>query len=320
MRSFSAILLAVVMALSLCFFTGCKKDEEPKAGSFYLYYKETSAMNLHPVEGFFDQELSFEDRVSSVFSKLRTSERRASYVPAIPESIQILSATLADTSLIFDFNASYSSMSTPEELLMRAAVVKTFTQMPEVSTVEFRVEGQPLVLSNGTLAGTMKSSDFKDIFGSGLNAYTETRITLFFADETGTKLKQTVRELYYSNQISLEQCAIQQLIAGPSSETEGYAVLPSSLKMNSITVRDGVCHVDFSTDILTQSPPLPADVIIFSVVNTLTGIPGVTSVRISINTRSDVVFMDTVDLSQLLYRNLDIIENSAIAPATTEAP
>ena len=98
-------------------------------------------------------------------------------------------------------------------------------------------------------------------------------------------------------------------------------MLPPTLKINSLTVREGVCHVDLSTDILTQSLPLPAETIIFSIVDTLTELSGVTSVRISIDSRSDVFFMDTVDLSRLLYRNLDYIENAAVsAPSETAVP
>ena len=204
---------------------------------------------------------------------------------------------------------------------MRAAVVKTFTQIPQVSTVEFRIEGQPLVLSAGMIPGPMKSADFKDIFGSGLNAYTEARIVLYFANESGDRLHRSVRDLYYSNQISLEQCAIQQLITGPLSESEGLAVLPNTLKVNSVAVRDGVCYVDFGADFLSQAVQIDPEIIIFSIVDTLTEIPEVTSVRISVDSNAEVSFKDTVDLSQLLYRNLDFIENSVnTAVPATAAP
>ncbi len=309
MKRFSALFAAFLMVLGVMSATACKKNEEPRTGAFYLYYKDVSAMNLYPVEGFFDVDLSFEDRVAAVFHKLREPDSR-SYLSAIPEKVQILSATLVESSLVFDFSATYNSMSTYEEILMRAAVVKTFNQIPQVSTVEFRVEGQPLVLYTGSIPGPMKSSDFKDIFGSGLNAYTEARIVLYFANESGEKLHRVIRELHYSSQISLEQCVIQQLINGPQSETEGLSVLPNSLKLNSVAVRDGVCYVDFGADFLTQAVPLNAEIIIFSIVDTLTEIPEVTSVRISVDSNVEVFFMDTVDLSQLLYRNLDFIETS----------
>ena len=315
MKRFYSLLIAVLMVFCVLSVTGCRKNEEPKTGVFYLYYKDVSAMNLYPVEGYLDEDLRFEDRVAAVFQKLCEPDKR-SYMSPIPEKVQILSATLSENRLIFDFSSSYNTVSAQEEILMRAAVVKTFTQIPEVSTVEFRVEGQPLVLSSGTIPGAMKSSDFKDIFGSGLNAYTETRVVLYFANESGDRLRRTARELYYSNQISVEQCAIQQLITGPQTEAEGLPVLPNTLKINSVTVRDGVCYVDFGADFLSQAVPVNAEIIIFSIVDTLTEIPEVTSVRISVDSNADVSFKDTVDLSQLLYRNLDFIETSTNMPVT----
>ncbi|MBR3437820.1 MAG: GerMN domain-containing protein [Lachnospiraceae bacterium] len=310
---FAALFLLAVMISG----TGCGKKEEPKAGVFYLYYKDVSSMNLYPVEGFFDADLRFEDRVSAVFGKLRESSNRSSYVSAVPEHITILSASLLENNLVFDFGASYNNMTQPEEILMRAAVVKTFTQVPEVSTVEFRVEGQPLVLVRGMIPGAMKSSDFKDVFGSGLNAYTESRVVLYFANESGDKLRRVVREMYFSNQLSPEQCVLQQLIAGPAAEAEGFAVLPNTLKVNSVMVREGVCHMDFGSDFLSQTMTLPAEIIIFSIVDSMTEIAEVTSVRITVDSNSEIHFMDTVDLSTLLYRNLDYIE-SYQPPAVTE--
>ena len=319
-RIFSLILSVLLMALCMSS-AGCGKKEEPKTGAFYIYYKDVSSMNLHPVEGFFDEDYRFEDRISAIFGKLRESNNRSSYLSPVPEHIQILSASLSENNLIFDFAASYSSMLQNEEVLMRAAVVKTFTQIPEVSTVEFRVEGQPLVLPMGTIPGAMKSSDFKDVFGTGLNAYTEARVVLYFANETGEKLKRTVREVYYSNQYSVEQCVLQQLIAGPASETEGFPVLPAACKINSVTVRDGVCHIDFGADFISQKMTLPAEIIIFSIVDSLTEISEVTSVRITVDSNSEIFFMDTVDLSQLLYRNLDFIETGInTLPSETAAP
>ena len=317
MKRFLAIVLSMLLLAALMVNSGCAKNKEPQTGVFYIYYKEVSSMNLYPVESELDNELSFEDRVSAVFTKLRESNNRSSYLSAIPTEVQILSATLLENNLIFDFSSDYSSMNQSEEILMRAAVVKTFTQIPEVSTVEFRVEGQPLVLPQGAIPGPMKSSDFKDVFGSGLNAYSEARIVLYFANESGDRLKSTVREIYYSNQISLEQCVLTQLIAGPKTEEEGFPVLRSTQKLNSVTVRDGVCHVDFGIDFLSQTMPLPAETIIFSIVDTLTEISEVTSVRITVDSNSEVFFMDTVDLSQLLYRDLDFIETS-ITPAASE--
>lgn len=311
---FLSLILAAMSILS-----GCGGNREPQEGAFYLYYKDVSSMSLHPVEGFFDDDLGFEERVAAVFGKLRESGSHGSYRSAIPENIQILSATLLENNLVFDFNNSYHSMVSSEEVLMRAAVVKTFTQMKEVSTVEFHVEGQPLILSRGTIPGAMRSADFKDVFGSGLNAYTETRVVLYYCNETGDKLRRTVRELYYSNQISVEQFAVQQLIAGPNSAQEGLPVLPANLKVNFVTVRDGICHVDFGSDFLTQAMPLPAELIVFSIVDTLTEMSEVTGVRISVDSRSEVFFMDTVDLSQLLYRNLEFIETSQVQQSSESA-
>ncbi|MBP5294952.1 MAG: GerMN domain-containing protein [Lachnospiraceae bacterium] len=320
-KRFRMLMLVLLLILLPVFSAGCAKNEEPKAGAFYIYYKDVSSMNLHPVEGVFDDELGFEDRVSAVFGKMRESSKRSNYLSAIPEKIQILSATLLENNLIFDFSSEYYSLNKYEEILMRAAIVKTFTQIPEVSTVEFRVERQPLVLPQGTIPGAMKSSDFKDVFGLGLNAYTEARVVLYFAGESGDKIRRTVREIYYSNQISIEQCVLQQLIAGPKGEEEGFPVLRNSQKLNSVTVRDGVCHIDFGVDFVSQTMTLPAETIIFAIVDSLTEIPEVTSVRITVDSNSEVFFMDTVDLSKPLYRNLDFIENPQNAPVTeTAAP
>jgi len=130
---------------------------------------------------------------------------------------------------------------------------------------------------------------------------------LYFANEDGTALQPVYREVVYNSNISMERLAVEQLLKGPNTDI-AFATLNPDAKLNSITVRDGVCYVDFDTSFLTQPNNVTSEVAIYSLVNTLVNITEVNKVQISINGETNVTFMENMNLSTMFERNLDIVQ------------
>ena len=55
------------------------------------------------------------------------------------------------------------------EILVRAGIVKVFTQLQSVSGVTFEVEGEPLLDSNGEEVGTLGKDSFIENEGRNIN-------------------------------------------------------------------------------------------------------------------------------------------------------
>lgn len=289
----------------LLFLAACGRREEIPDSGFYLYFREQSQRTLHPVAADLSEGLPLEMQISSVWEQLTDVTGGLGYISAVPDEVKLLSFDLQGKELILNFSASYAEMSDVTEVLFRAAVVRTYTQFSGVNSVQFLVEGNPLFLPDGTLAGSMHGQDFVDVIGSGLNAYTRAEVTLYFADESGELLIPSVREGAYRNSYTVEQYVVRCLLAGPESEEEGYRTLPEDLRLLSARTQNGICYVSFSEELLNETLPVPPAAAVYSVVNSLTELPGIHSVQLSVNGESNIVLMNEIALDQPLKRDLN---------------
>lgn len=307
LKKLTALLMAVFMLFGT---TACRSREMTlEDGKFYVYFRSQNRRELYPVEGVVDLTLPMDTLISSVYSHMVSGADESDYTSAVSSDAVLNGFVMEEENLILNFSASYLDITPMEETLMRAAMVNTFTQINGISTVEIRVEGQPLTRHDGTYVGLMKASDFSDVLGNGLNAYTRTSVNVYFANETGEFLKKSTLDIAYDNSNAPEQYVTSLILAGPSDEAYGYAVFPADTKMVSVVTKDNICHVDLSGSFVnsTNSPVLP-EVTIYALVNSLTELPGIASVQITINGSAAVQYMDQIDLSQPLKRNLDLVE------------
>ena len=99
----------------------------------------------------------------------------------------------------------YKKLSPSSEVLVRAAIVRTMTQLEGISYVSVTVGGEALTDSLGNVVGPMTADLFIDNAGNEINAYEKTRLLLYFTNEDGERLigVQT-KPVVYSSNISME--------------------------------------------------------------------------------------------------------------------
>ncbi len=309
-KSVRAWVGALAMLLSLSFIlSGCRQTEEFDTSAFYVYCRKNATNDIYPVRA----ELNLSDQsnqniISSIWAFMCTDMQETDYQSAVPANVEVKSMMLEDYNLAFNFTEAYRNIPTREELLFRAAVVKTFSQLQFVNTVEFYVEGQPMMLSDGTVVGPQSGSSYVDLLGRGLNSYEKREIVLYFASSDGSRLYSETVNLTYNTNFPIEQYIVSKLLQGPSASANAHKPIADNTKLLSISTKDGICHVDFNQAFLEGVPGISPEVTIYSIVNSLTEVSEITSVRISVNGSSNVLFKDQVDLSKNFVRNLDYIE------------
>ena len=214
---------------------------------------------------------------------------------------------LSGSSLTLYLSTEYHNLDTTVALLLRAAVVKTLTQIPAVNDVTFYVGDIPMTDSSGNLIGALSADSFVENPGGQINYTAETTLSLYFADETGTKLVKEVQNVYYITSIAMEKLVVERLIAGP--ETEGYkATVPSGTKIISVTTLDGTCYVNLNDGFLVQDYEVAEDVVIYSIVDSLFALNnGISAVQITVNGESNIVYREAISLNQNFTRNTDLI-------------
>ena len=145
-------------------------------------------------------------------------------------------------------------------------------------------------------------------------------LTLYFANKEGNGLVKEECEVHYSSNISLDKLVMTKLIEGPEN-SELQATLPSGTKIVMISVADGICYVNldetFKND---QNNKIMEQIVLYSIVNSLTELPDVQKVQLSINGDSSGNLRFNYSLSELYERDDSLIvsSNADVVQLSTE--
>lgn len=244
--------------------------------------------------------------VKELWEAMKAPADSAHLSTAVRKEINIINISLRDEVLSVYFTDSYSKLAIEDEVMFRAAYVKTVTQIQGVKYVNFYINEQPLQDALGNPVGIMLASDFMDDIGSGIYR-TWVELSVYYGNSNADKLVPEKITIGYGKDASVERVVIEQLIKGPGEENH-IRTVPAALTLLSAVTKDGVCYVDFDSVLTDEVLPVSPVMTIYSIVNSLCELSNVNKVQISVKGSSNILFRDSIDLSQPLERSLDIIE------------
>ena len=194
--------------------------------------------------------------------------------------------------LTVDFSEKFKE----SEALAVYAVIKTFSQLPEVSAVKVTANGTD-ILNSGFIAGNDINLESDDDCALTLH--------LYFADREKQKLCGEYRKINILGTQQIEQYIVSELIKGP--KTKGHErLLPKNTDIVSVETTDGTCYVNFKKSVSSKAS---RELMIYSIVNSLTERSGVDCVQFLIDgKKSDTG--GTPDISAPLYRNEKLIDSN----------
>lgn len=299
-------ILCCILSLTMVFtLTGCKEQEEKK-GEYQIYYMNLDMSKLVPEE-YDSTGAEGEALIEELLEKLQSAPDSSKLRQTIPTNVEVKSFNLNGAYLYIDFSEEYKALKPEEEILVRAAIVKTMVQAAGCSLVAFTIDSEPLHTHDGTLVGSMSGDSFVENPGKQINSSVETTLTLYFASKDGTKLVKETRNVHYSTNISMEKLVMEQLIEGPK-RSNTLSTVPSSAKLITVSVVDGVCYVNMSDSFKTQNAEVNEEIVLYSIVNSLTELQGVTKVQISINGSTEGKLRYTYDLSKMYERDMKYLK------------
>ncbi len=300
-------LFAGLFFLFTVMLTACEDERQADDGKYYeIYYvnaDETKILNREYVTETQDNK----DLLEEMLVQLSTQPEKREYTAPLANGFEVVSYTLDNGLLTMNFDEHYRNIKGTKEVLVRAAIVRTLVQLPEVERVSFTVQGEQLVDSNGVAIGTMSSDTFIENAGNEINAYEKANLNLYFANESGDMLvEEHQRNVVYNSNISLEKLVVEKLLEGP--QTEGvYPTINPATKIVSVTVKDGICYVNLSEDFLSQPYNVTSDVTLYSITNSLVELPNVNRVQIAVNGETDISYRENISLNTVFERNLDLL-------------
>lgn len=306
-RKMRAVALLLGCLLLTGIFAGCGKKEETPANTVSVYYINKEETKITAVEKEPEGD-TLSKQAEWGISQLKENPVELSLRSPI-SGFTINSWNVKDDQLVLDMSVEYKKLSPSSEVLVRAAIVRTMTQLEGISYVSVTVGGEALTDSLGNVVGPMTADLFIDNAGNEINAYEKTRLLLYFTNESGERLigVQT-KPVVYSSNISMEKLVVERLIAGPDAENEElYPVINPATKVLGVTVKDGTCYVNLNNGFLTQTYNVSAEVQIYSIVNSLVELSNINKVQIAVNGNTNMIFREKISLSNVFDRNLDLV-------------
>ncbi len=305
MKKFNYLVLLMLLLLLMALIAGCKsKSSSSEEEIFELYYLDKDSNRLETVEYNF-VNVTKENQVREALEAMNM--QRNGVVVAKPENVKLVKQEIIDNTVYLTFDNTYNAMDNISEIFVRASIVLTLTQIEDIDYVGIYVNEQPLKDALGYTVGNMKSSDFVDKIGNTINNYDVTTITLYFANKSGNKLTSEIYEGIYPSNETLERFVVEKLINGPRS-SDNYRTLPVGTQVLSVNTKDGICYVNLDGAFVDKITSVKADVMVYSIVNSLVELSYINKVQISIDGETDFNLYGKISLNQLFARNLALLE------------
>lgn len=298
-------ILSMLLIFVLLFTLGGCNNENRKEGEYQIYYLNMDKTKLVS-ESYDSTGAEGEELLMELLEQLKMAPNNSKLRQTIPSNVEINGISISGSYLFIDFNEKYKEMSPTEEVLVRAGIVRTLMQTNVCSVVAFTINSEPLLSHDGTLVGTMSADSFVENPGKQINSSVETTLTLYFANADGTALVKETRNVHYSSNISMEKLIMEQLIEGPKS-TSRLGTIPAGTTLISVSQVDGVCYVNLSESFRTQSATVPEEITLYSIVNSLSELPGVTKVQLAINGSTEGYVKYNFELAKMYEKNMDLV-------------
>lgn len=290
------------MFLVSLFLCSCGENQsDVQDGKIILYQVEEDGSGLKKT--LYEVQAEYEDTIGIVEELLDKYK-----------NVDIRDFQIKEKQMSLYFSKAYKNLHGIEEVLQRAAIVKTLCQVEGVEYVEFFVEDTSLLI-DGELVGVMSSLSFLDSIG-GDGDTQDKYVTLYFSDNSGMEMKEVNSKLTHDMTVPLARLLVQQLLEGPEeledvNTSDLKQTIPDGTTLNSLTIRDNVCYVDFSREFQNIQTEIKSEIVIYSIVNTLCELSDVNKVQFTIDGEQKETYGDTKKFNIPFERNLDLVSGGS---------
>ncbi|MCI9385611.1 MAG: GerMN domain-containing protein [Lachnospiraceae bacterium] len=299
----------VIACLMMILTDGCSKTEE-KGTPVDISYLNKNETKLVTETHYFESE-DTKERIVEVLTLLCSVPDNKELKATLTTGINIITYSYDGEQVIVSLGEKYRELPKTTEVLTRAALVRSLTNIPGVRYVMITVNGESLTDLSGNAIGIMTADMFVDNAGTQVETVeSKVNLRLYFANESGDGLITVNRELTHNADVSnvpMEKLVVEQLISGPANDKSYPTISPGTKLINS-TVKDGVCYLTFDSTLITAVNNVTTDVTIYSIVNSLVELSNINKVQIAIEGNKDGKFRDKYELSTVFERNLSLVE------------
>lgn len=301
---FLGMLLVIVLS------AGCGSRDKERGTPVDISYLNKNETKL-VTETHYLQSDDTKEKIVEVLTLLCQMPDNKELKATLPTGINVITYSYDGEQVIVSLGEKYRELSKTTEVLTRAALVRSLTNISGVSYVMITINGESLTDMSGNAIGIMTADMFVDNAGTQVETADSTvNLRLYFANASGDGLIAVNRELVHNadaSNIPMEKLVVEQLISGPASG-DSYPTISPGTKLINSTVKDGVCYLTFDATLTTVVNNVTTDVTIYSIVNSLVELSNINKVQIFIENNKGGKFRDKYDLSTVFERNLSLVE------------
>lgn len=308
MKKLLSAIKNLIVIVGLLLLTGCSGN--PFSGNaemekdIYIYFPSKDGMSLE-MEPAAEYAADGEDEIGWLISELEKTPEDINLKRVLGDDVSLLKYELREGQLLLYFDEAYELMPKTDEVLFRSSVVKTLSQAKGVEGISFFVQDNPIKTLDGELVGVMNADTFVDSSKDSMGNYYRADVNLYFAAADGKSLVVEKRAVVYPTNVALEKMIVEQLIAGPKDSSH-LPTLSSDRKINSVTVKEGICYVDLTDPIIDVTQFVAENISVYSIVDSLTELDYINKVQISVDGNQNRTLRGTMDLDTIYERKLDV--------------
>lgn len=304
----------LLLALVLIFSTSCGKKlnttlENTEEISVYFVNVVDGKLSTEQVVINTEEINTNEKKLKVAIEAIQKGPQATNLLPVLIDNVTIKDVELKEESTKVHLSKEYENLSVQKQMVLRASVVRTLTDLPFISSVEFIIEQEPLTGIDGEVIGPIFKDDIVLVQPDPKPPTKIQNITLYFFHNEKEGLVAENRQIQVNNNVPLERYILEELIKGPQNENY-IRTIPEETKINDVKTKDGVCQVDLSIEFKSKHSGGSAAELytIYSIVNSLTeSSPKVKKVAFLIDGKKQIEFKGHLDLSILFERDESLI-------------
>lgn len=308
-KSLKRISLILSFIMIITCISGCQKKASEIEYPYRLFYINSDGTSIVPI-GYTavndpkDTLKLVDEFVDKLINPISNDQAA---VPPISANLTLQKLIVDKKAITIDFGKEYLNLEKYNELLIRAAIVRSLGQIEGIETVFFTVNDAPITDASGNAIGAMTMDSFATIQNDSNLDKRKQEVTLYFSDLSGDKLVIEKRRITYTSSIPMGKAVINELMAG-SQSSKGIDVIPKGTELLGLYVEAGVCYVNFNKMFSKGIAGVEPMTTIYAITNSLAELTNVNKVHITIENDPKIKYMDTISLDQSFARNLDIVE------------
>ena len=292
------------LLLSACSISGTSANPENNSFRVYRLARNDSDLGQNLLQPETHYYTDAENILELAVTALKSPPANPALEVALPDAVCITETKREGAVAILTMNNSFNQLSGLDKTIVESAITLTMCSIPGITRVIISTSTNPeatsLSAEDIVLTNTVTSTD-------------EQQIRLYFPRRDISLLAPESRSITSLDNSTAERITIDHLLRGPASALLNSPI-PHGTVILSVYTQAGVCTINLSAEFLAieDAGEESIELAIYSIVNSLTNLPNVNSVKINIQTMENSR-LGTLDLSEPLTR-----KTALIGPAITD--